>query len=299
MRVIHRSLIETILGASLWGLSGNAAQVLFQEYRFPVNGLVAARMLASGLVLLLIIRPSAPPRPWARLLALAVVGYAGAQFFYLIAIQYSDAPTATLLQFLFLPIVACYEAMTGWFRWSDRWTLTIILALVGTFFLVVGESLKVLITPLGFAAGLLAAFSGAYYTLGSKEYVRKYGSWWITSYGFTIGGLIAAPFSVSSLWNYRFPATATDPLQLWFLLLFVILFGTLFAFGLYVSGLKHLTATETGVASSVEPIVSALAAYVFLGVVLTPSQYFGGALIVLAVILVAIRAKRTIDNHRQ
>jgi hypothetical protein len=53
MRVIHRSLFETILGASLWGLSGNAAQVLFQEYRFPVNGLVAARMLASGVVLML------------------------------------------------------------------------------------------------------------------------------------------------------------------------------------------------------------------------------------------------------
>jgi drug/metabolite transporter (DMT)-like permease len=256
-------------------------------------------MLASGVVLMLIIRPGVPPRPWARLVALAVVGFAGSQFFYLLAIQYSNAPTATLLQFLFLPMVACYEVMTGWFRWSSRWTLTIILALVGTVFLVIGESLKVLITPLGLAAGLLAAFTGAYYTLGSKPYVRKRGSWWITSYGFTIGGLIALPFGVSSLWNYQLPASASDSLRFWSLLLFVILFGTLFAFGLYVSGLKHLTATETGVASSLEPIVSALAAYAFLRVVLTTTQYLGGAFIVLAVILVATKVGRTIDNHRQ
>ena len=230
--------------------------------------------------------------------ALAVVGYAGSQFFYLLAIQYSNAPTATLLQFLFLPMVASYEAVTGGFRWSNRWTLTIILALVGTLFLVVGESLKVLITPVGLAAGLLAAFCGGYYTLGSKEYVRERGSWWITSYGFTLGGLVALPFGVSSLWNYQLPASSVDSSRFWLLLSFIIVFGTLLAFGLYISGLKRLTATETGVASSVEPLVSALAAYAFLGVVLTPTQYFGGALIVLAVVLVATRVKSVIDNHR-
>lgn len=299
MRVIHRSLFETLLGASLWGLSGNAAQVLFQEYSFPVNGLVAARMLVSGVALMLIIRPDSPPRPWTKLLVLSVVGYAGSQFFYLLAIQYSNAPTATLLQFLFLPIVASYEAVTGLFRWSNRWTLTIVLALVGTLFLVVGESFKVLITPMGVAAGFLAAFSGAYYTVGSKEYVRKNGSWWITGYGFTIGGLVSLPFGISSLVNYRFPAAGLDFLRFSFLLSFVIFFGTLLAFGLYVSGLKDLTATETGVASSLEPIVSASTAYAFLGVVLTPTQYFGGGLIVLAVVLVAIRVRRTVDNHRQ
>lgn len=299
MRVVHRSLFETLIGASLWGLSGNAAQALFREYRFPVDGLVAARMIVSGVVLIMVIRPGVPSRPWTKLVALAVIGYAGSQFFYLLAIQYSNAPTATLLQFLFLPMVACYEAATGWFRWSNRWTVTIILAMIGTLFLVTGESLRVLITPLGFAAGLLAALCGAYYTLGSKQYVREKGSWWVTSFGFTIGGLVALPFGVSSLWNYQLPMSSTDSLRFWFLLLFVIFFGTLLAFGLYVSGLKHLSATETGVASSLEPIVSALAAFAFLGVVLAPTQYLGGALIVLAVVLVATKAETRIDSHRQ
>ena len=253
-------------------------------------------MLVSGAVLMLLLRPSTPVGSWRKLVTLSVVGYAGSQFFYLLAIQYSNAPTATLLQFLFLPIVASYEAITGLFKWSKRWTLTILLALAGTLFLVVGESFTVLVTPIGVAAGLLAAFSGAYYTLGSKEYVRTKGSWWITGYGFTIGGLFTLPFGILSLANYQ-PPPSTNYLGFWLLLGFVILFGTLLAFGLYVSGMKDLTATETGVASSLEPIVSALAAYALLGVVLTPAQYLGGGLIILAVILVAVRAGKIVDNQ--
>ena len=295
----HRALFQTLLGASLWGLSGNAAQVLFQDYSFPVSGLVSARMLVTGTVLILILRPGIPSGSRGRLIALAVIGYAGSQFFYLLAIQFSNAATATLLQFLFLPMVASYEAISGLFKWSRRWTLTMLLAVVGTLLLVIGESFRVLITLQGLMAGLLAAFSGAYYTLGSKEYVRKHGSWWITCFGCSIGGLFALPFGIVSFWNYRFPGVLADSVRFWVLVGFVILVGTLLAFGLYVSGLKDLTATETGVASSLEPIVSALAAYAFLGVVLTPTQYFGGALIILAVVIVGMRAGRTVDNHRK
>ena len=73
------------------------------------------------------------------------------------------------------------------------------------------------------------------------------------------------------------------------LVIFVIIFGTVLSFGLYMVGLERLPATETGVAASIEPIVASIAAYVFLGVKFTPLQYLGGALILLAVILIASR----------
>ncbi len=73
------------------------------------------------------------------------------------------------------------------------------------------------------------------------------------------------------------------------LVLFVIIFGTILSFGLYMAGLERLAATETGVAASVEPIVASIAAYVFLGVRLDPLQYLGGALILVAVALIASR----------
>jgi len=97
------------------------------------------------------------------------------------------------------------------------------------------------------------------------------------------------PFGLASLSDYSWPSSLNNLAEVIFLVGFVIVFGTILAFGLYVSGLQHLSATETGIASSAEPIMSTLAAYLFLGVVLIPTQYVGGALMISAVLLVATR----------
>ena len=292
MRLTYRSLLKTLVGASLWGLSGTAAQALFQIYKFPVVGLLTIRMLVSGALLLAVLRPPKPKRPILPLILLSIFGYAGSQFFYLAAIQFSNAATATLLQFLFLPMVAGYEAVTKSLSWSHRWTLTLLLAATGTLLLVVGSTFNILVTPIGLATGLVAAVAAAYYTLGSRHYVRTLGSWWITCWGFTIGGLVTLPFGLAALSDYSWPSSLNNLAEVIFLVGFVIVFGTILAFGLYVSGLQYLSATETGIASSAEPIMSAIAAYVLLGVVLTPTQYFGGALMISAVILVATRGRQ-------
>jgi drug/metabolite transporter (DMT)-like permease len=289
VRLAHRSLIQTFLGASFWGVSGTAAQALFQIYNFPVVSLVTIRMVLSAAALVIIIRPHLPSRPFLPMILLGIFGYAGSSLAYLEAIQYSNAATATLLQFLFLPMVAGYEAVTGSLRWTPRWTLTLFLALLGTLLLIVGTGFQILVTPVGLLFGLLAAVAGAYYNLGSRNYVRTYGPWWTTSWGFAIGGLVSLPFGLISLRDYVLPSGIGDISEVVFLVGFVTVFGTLLAFSLYISGLERLAATEVGIASSSEPIMSAVASYIFLGLVLTFSQYLGGALIILAVILVATR----------
>jgi drug/metabolite transporter (DMT)-like permease len=292
MRQTQVSLVGTLVGAGFWGLSGTAAQALFQTYQFPVIGLVAIRTLVSGLILFVIVRPTLPQRPLGSLLALSILGFAGSQLAYLGAIQFSNAATATLLQFLFLPMVAVYEAVKGVLRWSVRWTASILFAMIGTLFLVGGVpgwNLRVLVTPVGVLFGLLAAISGAYYTIASRSLVRVHGTWWVTTWGFVIGGLATLPFGVLSLFSYQMPSTSYGLGGLLGLVVFVIVFGTILAYGLYLAGLRRLSATEIGLASSSEPIVASVAAFVFLGVVLTAVQYLGGAMIVTAVILLATR----------
>src|SRR5712664_3856637 len=214
------------------------------------------------------------------------------QFAYLAAIQFANAATATLLQFLFLPLVAGYEAVKGVLRWSVQWTVSLLLAMVGTLFLVGGVpgwNFRILVTSNGVLFGLLAAVSGAYYTLASRPLVHAHGSWWVTTWGFAIGGLVTVPFGVESFLNYQMPSTPYGLEGLVGLVTFVIVFGTILAYGLYLAGLRRLSATEIGLASSSEPIVAAVAAFVFLGVILTATQYLGGALIILAVVLLASR----------
>ena len=101
-------------------------------------------------------------------------------------------------------------------------------------------------TPLGVMSGLEAALAGAYYSLGSKSWVRKYGSRWVLSWGFLFGGLAALPVGVGSLLQYAPPTTMAGVDELVFLISLVIVVGTILAFGLYLYGLRGLSATEAG-----------------------------------------------------
>jgi drug/metabolite transporter (DMT)-like permease len=104
-----------------------------------------------------------------------------------------------------------------------------------------------------------------------------------------IGAMATLPFGVESAFSYQFPSTLQVLTAVAGLVVFVIVFGTILAYGLYLAGLRRLSATEIGLASSSEPIVASGAAYLLLGVILTGVQYLGGAMIILAVILLASR----------
>ncbi len=295
MRDTRVALLATLVAAGCWGLSGTAAQALFVRFGFPVLGLVSIRMLSAGALLLLLLRPGSRPALTGSFLVLAVLGIGGSQITYLEAIQYSNAVTATLLQFLFLPMVAAYEAGTGRIRWSPAWSATVGLAAVGTLLLVAGPSTTsfgIRVTPGGLLFGLLSAVAGAYYSLAGGPLAQRHGPWPVTAWGFLLGGAVTLPFGAAALAQYRLPAGTGPIAEVSGLVGFVVVFGTLLGYGLYLYGLGHLPATEAGVAASVEPISAGVATYLFLGVTLTVAQYAGGALILVAVALLGARKAR-------
>ena len=63
--------------------------------------------------------------------------------------------------------------------------------------------------------------------------------------------------------------------------------ATAVAFSLSLASLRRITPTEFAVTSTLEPALAAVAAAVFLGVTLRAPQYAGGALTVIAVLLLA------------
>jgi drug/metabolite transporter (DMT)-like permease len=286
MREERAAFAAATVGSALWGLSGTAAQALLQGSSFPVFGLVTIRMLGAALLLLVFVRPRWP-RPWTgSFVALALLGLVGSQVTYLEALLYSNVTTATLLQFLFLPMVAGYEVATGELAWSTRWTALLGLSAAGTVLLIGTVSphgFAIAVTPLGLTFGLLSAVLGAYYSIAARRFVQTESAWWVTTWGFLLGGLVTLPIGAWTLWQYSWPSSLPNLALLWGLVLFVIVAGTLLAFSLYVYGLRRLRATEVGVAASFEPIVAAAGGLVFLGVVLSSLQYAGGGMIVLAV----------------
>ena len=286
-----KALASIIAAAALWALSGVAAQALFQIYNFPPFGLVTIRMLAAGSILYLWLRPKWPKRDILPMLLFAAIGMMAAQLFYFLAIDKANVTTGTLLEFLSVPMIFVYEVFKGHYDFTKLRGGALLLSMIGLILLVVGTitNVKLIITPLAFAFGIAAALTAAYQTISAKSLVAKYNTWSVTTWGLLIGGLISVPFGVTSLVSAA--SISSIPLIVIVLVLFVVLFGTLLAFGLYFRGVKHLTGTETEVTANTEPIFAALAGYLILGVSLTWVQYIGGALIIISIIVLRTTAK--------
>lgn len=265
-----------LLAATFWGISGTAAQALFQGYGFSPFWLLSVRMLVGGLFLLLWARPAFPREEWGRMVLLALLGLVPVQGTYLLAIAYGDVASATLLQALGIPLIALVERLWQRRPLPGRLLLGMALALLGTGFLVVEDprSLQLALSPLAIFWGLMAALTLMLYTFLSLPLVQRYGGWPVTAWGLFLGGLSLLP--IIRPWSVDAPLTREALL----LVAFVAVVGTALAFGLYVGSLRWLRPSEAGLAVTWEPVVATAAAYIFLQVMLRPWQYVGAGAIV-------------------
>jgi drug/metabolite transporter (DMT)-like permease len=283
------AFLSALTGATLWGLSGTASQFLFEAGVHP-EWLTTVRLLGAGLLLVLLLRPPLPRRRPAAFVGFSVLGLAGVQFAYLTTISLTNAPTATFLQYLGLPLIALYDTLVARRPLTPRLGAAVGLALIGTLLLVLPRG-GFSVTGAGIVAGLLSACVMAFYTLASVPFVTKDGARATIAWGFLVGG--AAASFVAPPW--RLPPLTPEG---WLALAFVVVVGTLLAFYLFLRSLGSISPTQAGVAAAVEPLVAAVAARLLLGVELHLLQYLGGAVIVLAVLLLEAQAARDSASAR-
>ena len=137
------------------------------------------------------------------------------------------------------------------------------------------------VNPLGIVAGLGTGFAFAVYSLLGKWSARRFPNpWTVTAYGFTFAAagllLTQRPHTIFSL------GAAWDG---WLILLGLALVPTILGFGLYTVSLRYLPATVAGLVASLEPVLTALMAIVFLHEMLDGKQWLGAGLILTAVVL--------------
>jgi drug/metabolite transporter (DMT)-like permease len=76
------------------------------------------------------------------------------------------------------------------------------------------------------------------------------------------------------------------------MILYVAVFGTIFPFLLFMRAMKHLSASHTGIISTLEPVVAAVIAWVFLQEKLTGLQLCGGLCVLLAIVILQKNASK-------
>ncbi|MFT8341751.1 MAG: EamA family transporter [Clostridium beijerinckii] len=286
-----KGIILVIIGAMLWGISGTAAQYLFQKKGFSPEWLVVIRLLSSGIILLLYTFMKGEQNIWEvwkskndalSLIFFSVLGMLGVQYTYFAAIKYGNAATATILQYSSPVIITCYLAIRNKKIPKLKEIIAIGLAMLGTFFIITkGNIHSISISRLALFWGIASAFAAAFYTLQPRLLLRKWGSILVVGWGMLIGGIafsfIEQPWNCTGIWS-------TNSILA---IIFVVLFGTLIAFTCFLESLNYIKPTESSILSSAEPLSAAILSVLWLHEELGISQWIGTACIITTIIILS------------
>ena len=81
----------------------------------------------------------------------------------------------------------------------------------------------------------------------------------------------------------------------WGTLVYIVIFGTILAYTLFLSSINYISPAVTGMLSAFEPLVATTLAVAFLGTKLTAASVMGSLLIILCTLIQSLPLKRILD----
>ena len=271
--------------ALLWATSGVCGKIVMTGTMSP-SRLVFYRSTLGALLLLVGLSLRRPAilkiniRDVPYFMIMGVVGLALTQFTYYAAIQRLNVGLAILLQYLAPLWILLFERLHFKLKIPRSKLVALLMALTGCS-LVTSQTLT--LTHLGAAGiilGLLAGICFAAYSLMTQHATRSYKELTILFYSLLFSSFfwaIAGPDS----WR---PLREVEPHKVW-ILLYIVIFGTLVPYLFFIGAFKHLRASQVGIISTLEPVIATIIAWIFLGEGLKGLQLVGSALVVGAIIL--------------
>jgi drug/metabolite transporter (DMT)-like permease len=283
--------------AALWAIAAAVASDLFDEGVPPVELAEARSVIAAlGFVVLAAIRhPPATRRDRARRvhplhlialgLSIALVNAA-----YYLAIDRLPVAIAIVLQYTAPAMVVAYTAVVSRRTPSKEIVIAVVAAVVGVVLVaeVPGGDLGTLDT-LGIAFGLCSAVLFATYTLLSEPAGKMWGPIEAMRRAFIVASVAWVLFQIPRGW----PQELFD-LDNLAQVIYVGLFGTLAPFLLYVWAIGIVRPDRATIAATLEPVLAAVVAWVWLGQDLSLMQIAGGVLVIAAVALLQLRGTRPV-----
>ncbi|WP_412989246.1 DMT family transporter [Pediococcus siamensis] len=303
MRKSTRGILYASIGAICWGISGPIAQALFDNYNLKLAWLIGSKMLVSGLALLIfgLLHPQQRASLFSiwhdknaliQLLVFTVFGMAAMQAVYYKAVAVGNAATATILQFLspvFIVVftIIRYKKVP---RRGDVWA--ILAALVGTFLLITGGNpTKLMISPAAFFWGIVTGVAAAAYVLLPEKILDQYGSLSVSTWSMVVGGILS--LFIQPIWR----DVPQFDLAGWAGYLFIVIFGSIIAYCIYLASLAYISATATGLLDAFEPLSATIVSVVFLKLSFGIVEILGTILILSTVFILAVANRRPLENE--
>lgn len=220
---------------------------------------------------------------------LLLFGIFGVSVFY-ISYQYAVKEGGAAFASVLLYTAPAWVVFFSLFIYKEKLTkiklATLFLVISGIILISKGSvgttSIKIISSGTTPSLGLIAIISGLvagfcyslYYTMG-KYFSKKYSSANLFLYVLPVGAIGIYPFV-----NFAHKSSGA-----WTALILVAVISTFFANYFYYLGLKSLEAGKASIVATLEPVVAAITAYIFLGEYFSVLGYTGAFLIILAVFI--------------
>ena len=288
-------IILTLLGATLWGVSGTSVQFVGNFRHMNLEWLLTMRLITAGLLTVLygwirqgnaIFNVFHNWRDTLGLIVFGVFGMALCQYTYFRSIVIAGAGIATVLQYLAPSMIIIYLLVRHGKRPSTGEIISVILALAGTICLMGnnGFSFESFRSDVLFW-GLLSAVGVAVYSVSPVRLLATYGTIPIVGFGMLLSGLVAAvlfhqPHSYAT-WDVWTIVGCFN----------VVFLGTIVSFNAYLEGVKRIGAVPGSILSSIEPISAAFFGWALLGNQFNWIGILGMAMIIATVIIIALEKR--------
>ena len=289
---IFKGTLYSLLSGLIWGICGILGEYFFAHYQVSSGWITSMRLLVAGSLVLVLSAFQLHSRlldiwkdkkNYLPFLAYAILGIFSVQFFFYLCVEYSNATTATILQFISPVFILFYNRIVYQKKASITAILYVLIAMLGVFLMATkGDLSKLSMTPLALVTGLLSAVGVMFNVILPQRFARDYG--FVPTVGW--GMLLAGVFS-----NFLYPVhQITFQLDVTsFLICFTIaVFGTAFAFFLSMKAVLLVSPLVVSVVSASEPLSSALLSVLFLGMVLDGFLALAMILIIVPMVFLSI-----------
>lgn len=210
---------------------------------------------------------------------IGTLGIAGSNFFYYWAVQKTTVAVAITVQYTAPVWVLLFMVARGRQKATLQRVSAVLLALAGVA-LVIGLFSQMRLNVAGVLAGMLAAFSYAFYNIGAQELVARNGPLKIMSYALLSSAILW--LIIDPPWHLL--ADDYSAGQWGFLFLFACL-SMLLPYIFYFNGLKYLDPTRAVITSCLEPVFAVIFAAIFVHEGLRGLQVAGIAAVMTATVL--------------
>ena len=293
----NTGMLSTFVGGTLWGINGVMGNYLFLNKNVTTPWLIPYRLILAGFLLLgyLYYKKGSKifdilknPKDLAQILLFGLIGMLGTQYTYFSAIQFSNAAIATVLTYFGPTLVLIYMCLREKRKPLKYEVVSICLSSFGVFLLAThGDITSLQISFKALIWGILSALSVVFYTVQPESLLKKYGASIVVAWGMMIGGIFIA--FVTKPWNI----SVTFDFVTFLVLMLIIVFGTIIAFILYLTGVNIIGPTKASIIACIEPVAATICAILFLGVTFDFLDVIGFLCIISTIFIVAYFDKKT------